>query len=88
MSFEGNIPLPFFWTQERSGFLKEVVQKFMRDESLSHSELKLLRWYVYQWVESHPQKPRNSHWIHNMSQEELKRYIVEVLGREYSIAPF
>ncbi|MHC1586162.1 MAG: hypothetical protein ACXQTV_01290 [Candidatus Hecatellaceae archaeon] len=89
MAPDGVLPVPLHKIiQSRAEPLLEAIRKFFRDERLSFYELNLLRWYIYQWVSSHPRKPNNYFWIRNMSQKELKKYVLEVLVKRYGILPF
>ena len=81
---------PVYWLNESSGTMKEIVNKFLQDIPLCKEELKLLRWYIWQWVAA-PLfvKPPgfSKELIYSLSQEQLWVYIVTVLEPQ-GIDPF
>lgn len=79
--------VPLYWMHEKSGRMKKIVMKFLKDTPLAAHELRILRWYVYQWVDAMPVKPLDYQRILRMSQEELKRYN-GILVKQYAIDPF
>ena len=82
-----DVGVPLYWMHEKSGHMKKIVMKFLKDTPLAAHELRILRWYVYQWVDAMPVKPSDYQRILRMSQEELKRYNL-VLVKQYAIDPF
>jgi len=83
-----HIGMPLYWQHEVTGRMREIVRKFFENEPLDARELEVLRGYVHQWVVAMPHKPEDYNRILEMSQDELKRYIWEVLVTEYAIDPF
>ena len=77
-----------YWRHEVSGRMASIVGKFLNDEPMDPYELKVIRWYVWQFVDAMPSKPDDCKRILEMSKEELKRYNWEVLVTKYAIDPF
>jgi hypothetical protein len=46
----GDADEPVFWSNEKSGRMKEVVQKFFDHKELDKEEFTILKWYVKQWI--------------------------------------
>jgi hypothetical protein len=77
---------PYYWMHETSGKMKEIVMKFLENESLNLYELEVLRWYFYQWIAAMPSKPDDFSKVLLMTQEELKFYNMDLLNK-YGIDP-
>jgi len=78
---------PLYWRHEVSGRMAEIVRKFLDRQRLDDYELKIIRWYVFQWVDAMPFKPANYGDILAMSQKELLEYVTGTL-LDYGIDPF
>ena len=83
---------------EQTGQMKIIVNKFFEDTKLSEIELNTLKWYIIQWIEGNqatvnlsgyemPVPPNYKQTIQKLTQEELTKYVHEVL-LEYNIDPF
>jgi len=79
---------PVYWMHEVSGRMKRIVDKFLKDQPLSDWELRIMRWYIYQWVFAMPTRPDDFNTVLSMSQEDLHRYLHDVLIKRYAIDPF
>ena len=77
---------PVFWMHEQSGRMKAIVKKFLAKTPLTRDELDIMRWYIFQYVDAMPYKPEDYHRIKEMSQAELRDYIVDTL-LAYGIDP-
>jgi len=82
--------LPVFWMNETSGRLRDVVRKFFDPEAnLDEEELRLLKWYVGQWVAAMPYPPHG--WRELLeacrNESELHLFILDEL-LPMSIDPF
>lgn len=79
---------PVYWMHEQSGKMKEIVMKYLNDESLTEDELKTLQWYIHQFALDMPSKPPilELNEIFKMNQSKLKIYI-DYLLQEYGIDP-
>jgi len=40
-----------YWQNEISGNMKQIVMKFFDNEFLTLNELKILKWYIIQWID-------------------------------------
>ena len=79
---------PLYWMHEQSGRMRQIVKKFLQNQELTPEELLIVRWYVFQWVDAMPRKPRDYDKILKMDQSTLKSYTYHVLVSEYAIDPF
>lgn len=59
---------------ETSGKMKDIIMKFINDEKLTDDELNTMRWYIHQFADAMPNKPKELHRIFEMNQEELRIY--------------
>ena len=80
--------VPLFWMHEVSGGMKEIVMGFLGDKKLTEDHMKVLRWYLIQWIEKLPVfRPEDyKEKINNATQKELSDYIGVLL--DYGIDPF
>lgn len=46
----GSPGIPGYWRNEISGVLQPVVEKYLRHESLTADEVRIMRAYLRQWV--------------------------------------
>jgi len=79
---------PLYWMHERSGRMRQIVKKFLQNQELTPEELLVIRWYVFQWVDAMPRRPRDYDKILEMDQSTLKSYTYHVLVSEYAFDPF
>lgn len=70
---------PVFWKDEIEGKMAPIVENFFDDVPLGPNDLKILQWYMYQWIAALPGKPENYQDVRNMNQDELKKYLHDVL---------
>jgi hypothetical protein len=80
--------MPLYWMHEQSGRMKEIIRKFLKPEPLNEWELEILRWYVKQWTEAMPFKPKDYGLILILPEKDLRKYIANVLVEKHGIDPF
>lgn len=68
-----------YWMHEQTGKMKDVVLKFINNETLTDDEMNTMRWYIHQWADAMPSKPNDLVKIFKMNQQELKDYNFSVL---------
>lgn len=89
---------PVFWMHEKSGQMKGIITKFFGELPLTEKELKVLKWYIIQWIEGNqsvllsmgqkmPVPPDYEQTIQKLNQKELYNYVPGVL-LDYNIDPF
>lgn len=67
--------MPFYWQQETSGKMKEIIQKFLKQQPMNDWEYEIFRWYVWQWTRAMPVKPDDFNKILLMNLQELSSYL-------------
>lgn len=73
--------IPLYWMHETSGKMQALIRKFLNGIQLSENELEIMRWYIFQWVDAMPIKPKDfsKSLLDSMTQEHLNEYICKVL---------
>jgi len=80
--------IPKYWKYETTGKLREIIIKFLHNMALEHKDLWSLKYYIIQWIDAMPLKPRGWEcFIKNASQNSLFEYVME-LNKEWGINPF
>lgn len=63
-----------YWMHEQTEKMKEIVLKFINNESLLEDEMITMRWYIHQFADAMPSKPNDLVKIFKMNQQELREY--------------
>ena len=79
-----------YWMQERTGRMREIILKFLRDGTdLTEEELEILKWYIEQFVDAMPMRPPK--WRERLAACTTKKQLREynwMLVSDYAIDPF